>query len=90
MDNAHSENHVIPGELLFYTTPDGKVTMEIRVEGETIRMSQQMMADAREWAQEQYQLFSKRRREAAEHLAELELLKTSETEGANLISVNKR
>lgn len=34
-----------PGELLFYTSPDGKVRMEMRVEGETIWMSQQMMAE---------------------------------------------
>lgn len=34
-----------PGELLFYTSPDGKVKMEVRVEGETIWMSQQMMAE---------------------------------------------
>lgn len=45
MDNELSENRVIPGELLFYTSPDGKVKMEIRVEGETIWMSQQMMAE---------------------------------------------
>lgn len=31
--------------LLFYTSPDGKIRMEIRVEGETIWMSQQMMAE---------------------------------------------
>ena len=48
------------------------------------------MADARERAQEQYQLFCERRREAAEHLAELELQKTLETEIANLRSANKR
>lgn len=30
-----------PGqELLFYTSPDGKVKMEIRIEGDTIWMSQ--------------------------------------------------
>lgn len=35
-----------PGqELLFYTSPDGKVKMEIRIEGDTIWMSQQMMAE---------------------------------------------
>lgn len=45
MSNELSENHIIPGELLFYTSPDGKVKMEIRVEGETIWMSQQMMAE---------------------------------------------
>ena len=33
------------GELLFYTSKDGKVKMEIRVEDETIWMSQQMMAE---------------------------------------------
>ena len=33
------------GELLFYTSKDGKVKMEIRVECETIWMSQQMMAE---------------------------------------------
>ena len=33
------------GELLFYTSKDGKVKMEIRVEEETIWMSQQMMAE---------------------------------------------
>ena len=32
-------------ELLFYTSPDGKVKMEIRIEGETIWMTQQMMAE---------------------------------------------
>ena len=48
------------------------------------------MADARECAQEQYRLFCERRREAAEHLAELELQKTLETEVANLRSANKR
>lgn len=32
-------------ELLFYTSKDGKVKMEIRVEDETIWMSQQMMAE---------------------------------------------
>lgn len=45
MSNELSENHIIPGELLFYTSPDGKVKMELRVEGETIWMSQQMMAE---------------------------------------------
>ena len=35
-----------PGqELLFYTSPDSKVKMEIRIEGDTIWMSQQMMAE---------------------------------------------
>ena len=33
------------GELLFYTSKDGKVKMEIHVENETIWMSQQMMAE---------------------------------------------
>ena len=32
-------------ELLFYTSPDGLVKMEIRIEGDTIWMTQQMMAD---------------------------------------------
>ncbi|MGN0868329.1 MAG: virulence RhuM family protein [Akkermansia sp.] len=45
MDNACSENNLISGDLLFYTSPDGKVKMEIRVDGETIWMSQQMMAE---------------------------------------------
>lgn len=125
MSNELSENHIIPGELLFYTTPDGKVKMEIRVEGETIWMSQQMMAELFQTTkqnislhvanilqcnelqeagtvkenltvrlegsrQEQYRLFCERRREAAEHLAELELQKTLETEVANLRSANKR
>lgn len=45
MSNELSEKHIIPGELLFYTSPDGKVKMELRVEGETIWMSQQMMAE---------------------------------------------
>ena len=34
---------IAAGELLFYTSKDGKVKMEIRVEEETIWMSQQMM-----------------------------------------------
>lgn len=35
-----------PGqELLFYTSPDGKVKMEIRIDGDTIWMTQQMMAE---------------------------------------------
>ncbi len=58
MDNELSENHVIPGELLFYTSPDGKVKMEIRVEGETIWMSQQMMAE----------LFQTTKQNVAKHL----------------------
>ena len=33
------------GELLFYTSKDGQVKMEIRVEDESIWMSQQMMAE---------------------------------------------
>lgn len=45
MDAELSENSAESGELLFYTSPDGKVRMEIRVEGETIWMSQQMMAE---------------------------------------------
>ena len=36
---------IAAGELLFYTSKDGKVKMEIRVEEETIWMSQQMMAE---------------------------------------------
>lgn len=40
-----SESFGESGELLFYTSPDGKVRMEVRVEGETIWMSQQMMAE---------------------------------------------
>ena len=36
---------IAAGELLFYTSKDGKVKMEIRVEDETIWMSQQMMAE---------------------------------------------
>ena len=38
------------------------------------------MTNAREYAQKQYQLFSERRREAAEHLAEQELQKRLEEE----------
>lgn len=33
------------GDLLFYTSADGNVKMEIRIEGETIWMTQQMMAE---------------------------------------------
>lgn len=46
------------GELLFYTSKDGKVKMEIRVECETIWMSQQMMAE----------LFQTSKQNVAKHL----------------------
>ena len=46
------------GELLFYTSKDGKVKMEIRVENETIWMSQQMMAE----------LFQTTKQNVAKHL----------------------
>ena len=46
------------GELLFYTSKDGKVKMEIRVEDETIWMSQQMMAE----------LFQTTKQNVAKHL----------------------
>ena len=46
------------GELLFYTSKDGKVKMEIRVENETIWMSQQMMAE----------LFQTSKQNVAKHL----------------------
>ena len=46
------------GELLFYTSKDGKVKMEIRVECETIWMSQQMMAE----------LFQTTKQNVAKHL----------------------
>ena len=46
------------GELLFYTSKDGKVKMEIRVEDETIWMSQQMMAE----------LFQTSKQNVAKHL----------------------
>ena len=48
-DNCMQQESPTPdiaaGELLFYTSKDGKVKMEIRVEEETIWMSQQMMAE---------------------------------------------
>lgn len=37
-------NMLQPSELLFYTSPDGQVKMEVCIEGDTIWMSQQMMA----------------------------------------------
>ena len=46
------------GELLFYTSKDGKVKMEIRVENETIWRSQQMMAE----------LFQTTKQNVAKHL----------------------
>mgnify|MGYP003308911177 CR=1 FL=1 len=46
------------GELLFYTSKDGKVKMEIRVEDESIWMSQQMMAE----------LFQTSKQNVAKHL----------------------
>ncbi len=46
------------GELLFYVSKDGKVKMEIRVEDETIWMSQQMMAE----------LFQTTKQNVAKHL----------------------
>ena len=46
------------GELLFYTSKDGKVKMEIRIEDETIWMSQQMMAE----------LFQTSKQNVAKHL----------------------
>ena len=48
-DNCMQQESPTPdiaaGELLFYTSKDGKVKMEIHVEEETIWMSQQMMAE---------------------------------------------
>ena len=46
------------GEFLFYTSKDGKVKMQIRVECETIWMSQQMMAE----------LFQTSKQNVAKHL----------------------
>ena len=40
------------GELLFYTSKNGKVKMEICVEEETIWMSQQMMAEVAQLTKE--------------------------------------
>ena len=48
------------------------------------------MAEAREYAQEQYRLFSIRRREAAEHAAELELQNALVAEIAQLTEEKQR
>lgn len=45
MSKEQTGTEMQSGELLFYTSADGKVKMEIRVEEETIWMTQQMMAE---------------------------------------------
>lgn len=35
----------VPGELLLYTSPDGKVRLDLRLQDETLWMTQQMMAE---------------------------------------------
>ena len=35
----------VPGELLLYTSPDGKIRLDLRIHDETLWMTQQMMAE---------------------------------------------
>ena len=58
MDDELTPSDYPHGELLFYTSKDGKVKMEIRVEDETIWMSQQLMAE----------LFQTTKQNVAKHL----------------------
>lgn len=39
------DENPVPGELLLYTSPDGKIRLDLRIHDETLWMTQQMMAE---------------------------------------------